>query len=251
VFDNVLAAVIGAVTAIVLSPALHLAMQRSPMRQRYGASVWHCANCGDRLLSVQRFPLVAKMRGMHHCGTCGATVAKDSPWFELVLLVALAAVGGILGLTLALPAYLVFVAALLAISVVDFRLYLIPSRMLYPALFACLVLMIIPAVQQPERYGIALLTMFGSWLFFFIVYMVHPRGLGFGDVRLALLNGFMTGWVAPANAYLGVLLGLLAGALVGSLLMVLRKKSRKDHFPFGPWLALGAVLAVFGPIALG
>jgi leader peptidase (prepilin peptidase)/N-methyltransferase len=245
-----LAGALGVIVAFALSPLLHLSMQRAPMRQRYTASGWHCMNCGCEIEGVQRFPFVAKVSGRLACTTCGQPVFRDTPWFELVLACLLGASGVILGLTSALPAYFVFVAAAFTISVVDLRLYLIPSRMLYPALFACLLLMLIPGVQDPGRYGLALAAMAGSWLFFFIVYFIHPRGLGFGDVRLSALNGFMSGWVAVANAYLAIILGLFAGAIIGVALVALGIKGRKDPMPFGPWLALGAVLAVFGPIAL-
>jgi leader peptidase (prepilin peptidase)/N-methyltransferase len=168
-----------------------------------------------------------------------------------VLVALLSIAGFLIGLELALPAYLVFVASLFAISVVDLRHYLIPNRLLYPALYACLVLMLIPAVQQPGRYGQALAAMVCSWLFFFVVYFINPRGLGFGDVRLSALNGFMTGWLAIGNAFLGILLGVFLGAISSVLLLIFRIRGRKEAIPFGPFLALGAVLAVFGPLAVG
>jgi leader peptidase (prepilin peptidase)/N-methyltransferase len=93
--------------------------------------------------------------------------------------------------------------------------------------------------------------MAGSWLFFFVVWFVNPRGLGFGDVRLAALNGLMTGYVGIGNAVLAIMLGLLFGAVAGISLMALRKKGRREAIPFGPFLALGAYVAVMGPLAFG
>jgi leader peptidase (prepilin peptidase)/N-methyltransferase len=93
--------------------------------------------------------------------------------------------------------------------------------------------------------------MAASWLFFFIVYIVNPKGMGFGDVRLSALNGFMTGWIAIGNAFLGIFLGLFLGAIIGVGLMLFRIKGRKDPIPYGPFLALGALLAIFGPVAAG
>jgi leader peptidase (prepilin peptidase)/N-methyltransferase len=83
------------------------------------------------------------------------------------------------------------------------------------------------------------------------VYFINPRGLGFGDVRLSALNGFMTGWLAIGNAFLGILLGVFLGAISSVLLLIFRIRGRKEAIPFGPFLALGAVLAVFGPLAVG
>lgn len=248
--SHIAAAVIGAFLALAISPLLLLSMQRAAIHVRYLGVALHCMNCGDAFAGRQRIPLLARISGQSRCRTCSKPVSADTPWFEGVLVILLAAAGGALGLGLALPGYLVFVAAVFAISVVDLRHYLIPNRMLYPALFACLGLMILPGIGNPDAYGRALIGMAASWLFFFIVYIVNPKGMGFGDVRLSALIGFMTGWLAVENAFLAILLGLFLAAIIGIFLMAFRIRGRKDPIPYGPFLALGGILAIFGPVVL-
>ena len=72
--------------------------------------------------------------------------------------------------------------------------------------------------------------------------------MGFGDVRLAFILGLFLGWLDPypyGHVFLGLFLGFALGSVVGLALMALRLRTRKDHIPFGPFLAGGTVLAIF------
>jgi leader peptidase (prepilin peptidase)/N-methyltransferase len=88
-----------------------------------------------------------------------------------------------------------------------------------------------------------------------ITHLISPNGLGFGDVKLALLLGLFLGWAA--GGYLDavglVVLGLLFASLLGSLvgIVLLVRRGRGAHYPFGPWLAAGTVAALLAAPALG
>ncbi|MGZ4757122.1 MAG: prepilin peptidase, partial [Acidimicrobiia bacterium] len=77
------------------------------------------------------------------------------------------------------------------------------------------------------------------------IHVISPRGMGFGDVRLSFVLGFALGWLSWGHVYLGLFLGFLLGAVIGSLLIALRLRTRKDHVPFGPFLAAGALVAIY------
>jgi len=177
----------------------------------------------------------------------------DTPWLPVVSSLLFAFVGYRLGWAYALPAYLVFFSALLVITVVDLRWYLIPNRVIYPALLACTTLLAVAAVGEGDirRLGSAFVGMAGAWLFFFIVWVAYPKGMGFGDVRLSALIGLMAGWIGFVYVVEAVLLGLVLGATTGVLLLVLRFRGRRDAIPFGPFLAGGAALAVLYGDAIG
>lgn len=81
-----------------------------------------------------------------------------------------------------------------------------------------------------------------SFAFFFVQWFIYPRGLGYGDVRLSGLLGMALGWLGWAPLVPGVLVGLVLGAVWG-LLWVRRRR----HFPFGPFMMLGAVLGAAFP----
>ncbi len=238
--------VLAAFLGFVLAQWSHVLLHRSPMRMRARRPLLHCRNCGEALLEDRRVPIIAVVRKRNRCHNCDSVLWPDSPKFELVAAVLLGVATWRLGLAWALPAYLLFFSSLLLITVVDYRHYLIPNRVLYPTLFACMGLLAIAAVLEgePERFVSALIGMAGAWFFFFVIWFAYPAGMGFGDVRLCALIGLMAGWLALGNVALSLLLGLLIGAFSGVVLMALRLRGRKDAIPFGPFLAVGATLSI-------
>jgi prepilin signal peptidase PulO-like enzyme (type II secretory pathway) len=88
----------------------------------------------------------------------------------------------------------------------------------------------------------------GSALFLFILALIWPGGMGFGDIKLALFMGAVLG----AAVIVAMFLAFFVGAVVGMVLIASKLKTRKDHIPFGPYLALGSVIAVlYGHAILG
>jgi leader peptidase (prepilin peptidase)/N-methyltransferase len=121
-------------------------------------------------------------------------------------------------------------------------------------MFICLPLLVLAAALQDQWGNLerALIGGAAAWAFFLILHLVSPRGMGFGDVRLSFLLGLLLGWLDLRHVFLGVFFGFLLGSIVGVVLLALRRRGRKDHIPFGPFLAAGAVIAVlFGSSILG
>lgn len=147
----------------------------------------------------------------------------------------------------ALPAYLVFFTSLLAISVIDFDLHIIPNRIVYPTIFVSVPLLAVAAAADGDwtNFRHALLGAALAWLALLVVHLISPAGMGFGDVRLAFVLGLFLGWLSLRHVLTGIFLGFLLGAVIGVGLVALRIRSRKDAVPFGPFLAGGAILAVF------
>lgn len=147
--------------------------------------------------------------------------------------------------------FLVF-SALLAASVVDLRVYRLPDRIVFPSLGATAVLIVVATLAIVRPYGdaveplqhalVGMVTYFGI---LFVFHVIYPAGMGFGDVKLALLMGLALGWVAatgPGAAYL-VMIALFVGCVAGIVfgLAVRFARGRGGAFPFGPALALGTI----------
>ena len=77
-----------------------------------------------------------------------------------------------------------------------------------------------------------------------IIHLVSPRGMGFGDVRLASILGLFLGWLSLGHVALGLFAGFALGALVGGVLILARRAERRQALPFGPFLAAGTVVTV-------
>ena len=102
-------------------------------------------------------------------------------------------------------------------------------------------LLVASVAIDPQRWWVYLAGSVGAAAFMFILVMVWPGGMGPGDIKMALFMGAVLG----AHVIVALFAAFLFGSIAGIYIIVARKGSRKARIPFGPYLALGAVLAVF------
>lgn len=144
------------------------------------------------------------------------------------------------------PAYAVFVASMLLLSVADLDTKLIPNRILGPATLVGAVLLVGGWIFDMDA-GSLLRALLGALAYFFVMYLlaVIARGaLGFGDVKLAFLIGGFAGFISWGSVLVAGIGGFLIGGIVSVALLVSGKFGRKDSIPFGPFMAIGGVIAV-------
>jgi leader peptidase (prepilin peptidase)/N-methyltransferase len=147
-------------------------------------------------------------------------------------------------------AFLVLFTALAALAVIDGEIYRLPDLIVLPTLAASIPIIVIVsvAVDEPDRIRYALVGAAVYFGFLFVAHLISPRGMGFGDVKLAAVMGLYVGWLgtsyveALALVLWAMLLGFLTGTVLGVVLLVARRGSRP--VPFGPFLALGCVAAI-------
>jgi prepilin signal peptidase PulO-like enzyme (type II secretory pathway) len=134
---------------------------------------------------------------------------------------------------------MILVLTLVPVVVIDLEHKLIPDVFVLPAAAAALALAI---AESPDRWWVPVVGALGASLFLLILSLVYPGGMGLGDVKLALLLGAVLGVsVVPALA-----VAFFAGALLGAVLLVrMGASARKMAVPFGPFLAAGALVALW------
>lgn len=168
-------------------------------------------------------------------------------WAVVVLTGALfAALALRLGDTWALPAFLLLAAALVALSVIDLQTHLLPNRIVLPLTVVSIVLLAIAAIAESDGEALfrALASAVVAFLVFTMLHLFSPRAMGFGDVKLVFVLGLYLGWLGAGEVALGLLLGFIYGAVVGLALIATKVRGRKDHVPFGPFLAAGTITAI-------
>jgi leader peptidase (prepilin peptidase)/N-methyltransferase len=145
-----------------------------------------------------------------------------------------------------LPAFLALATGLVALSAIDLEHFLLPNRIVYPLALATLALLTLAAVGDGawDALGRAVLGGVAGMVTLGVLHLASPRSMGFGDVKLAFVLGLALGWLGWGELVLGLFCGFLAGALVGVALIALRRRGRKDHLPFGPFLAFGTLFAL-------
>jgi leader peptidase (prepilin peptidase)/N-methyltransferase len=123
------------------------------------------------------------------------------------------------------------------LSSIDIERRIIPNRIVLPA---AAIVLVANTVVHPSVEWIA--AGLGASLFLFLAVLAYPRGMGMGDVKLALLLGFALGRTVPVGMFAG-----MVAALVPSIVLFARHgaAARKMAIPFAPFLALGGILALF------
>ena len=182
------------------------------------------------------------------CRHCGHRISPRYPLTEIATAILFALAFWKFGVSIRALAYAAFFWVLVVLCVIDFEHKLLPTRVIYPSLVAGWVLLTADALVEgePDRLLDALIGMAIFAGFFFTVAFLVPKGMGMGDVRLALLLGTFLGYLGGAGfVLLGMFASFLTGALIGTVAAAITKGGRKMKIPFGPFLALGTLIAIF------
>lgn len=163
-------------------------------------------------------------------------------WLALAGAAVGALVGGSLGFTPIAAAWVFLAAVGVVLAYVDWQTRLLPTWVIGPSYAVLAALILMAAVADDDLGGLAR-SAYG-WLafggFYFVLWFIYPRGLGYGDVRLSGLLGLALGYLGWGEVVTGIYAGFLIGGVGGALLAALRLFDRK-HFPFGPFMLLGAL----------
>ena len=205
-----------------------------------------CPHCGHPITALENIPLVSWLLLRGRCKGCAAPISLRYPLIEALtgLLFALAAWH--FGFTAAGLGALVFVAALLALTAIDFDTQLLPDDITLPLLWIGLALNAFNVYTDLKSAVIGAMAGYLSlwgvyWLF---KLFTGKEGMGYGDFKLLAALGAWLGWqMLP----LTILLSSLVGAVVGISLMAFARRGRNVPIPFGPYLAAaGAIALVWG-----
>ncbi len=163
-----------------------------------------------------------------------------------------AAVATAVGWEPELAAWLYLVPIGVALAVVDWRTLLLPTAVIAPSYVVVLVLVALAAGIERDlddllRAGLGWLV---AGALYGVLWLLYPRGMGYGDVRLSGVLGMALGQLGWAELLVGVYSGFLLGGVVGGVLSLLHVV-RRSGYPFGPFMLLGAVVGVVtGPAVL-
>ncbi|MET8327127.1 A24 family peptidase [Streptomyces sp. NPDC005181] len=163
-----------------------------------------------------------------------------------------AALAAATGLRPELAVWLLLAPVAVLLATIDRRVHRLPDQLTLP-LAGAVVVLLGGAALLPEHGGSWLPALLGGLAlggFYFLLFLVNPNGMGFGDVKLALSLGVALGWYGWAVVFAGGFAGFVFGAVYGFGLMILRRAGRRTGIPFGPFMIAGALLGMlFGGLA--
>jgi len=223
--------------ALALGSFANVVATRVPLRRSVVRPRSACPQCETELAWHDNVPVLSYLLLRGRCRCCKTRISPLYPAVELVTAGLVA--GCFVAFGLSGKAFLAafFCAVLVVLSAIDLRHRIVPNRLVLPA--AALVLVAHTAIQPSPEWALGAL---GASGFLFVAALAYPAGMGMGDVKLALLLGAMLGRLVGV----GLMLGMVA-ALVPSVVLLARHGSaaRKMGIPFAPFLALGAIVALF------
>jgi leader peptidase (prepilin peptidase) / N-methyltransferase len=231
------AALISFFPALAIGSFLNVVAARLPEKRSIVHPGSACGSCGTPVRWYDNLPLVSYLVLRGRCRSCGVRFGLLYPAVELLTAVLVA--GCFLAFGLSGRAFVAafFCACLVAVSATDIRARIIPNVIVVPA--AVIVVAAMTLLDPSPQW---LLGALGASGFLLAAVIAYPKGMGLGDVKLALLMGAALGWYVPVALMAGMMF-----AMVPSLVLMARHgaAARKMAIPFGPFLALGSVVALF------
>ena len=233
--DAVLLALLGLVVGGLLTMVIDRVPDNLPVL-RPGP---RCPHCEHGLGVGEIVPVVSWVAQRQTCRHCGHRITAAYPAVEVVTAALFVAFGWRYGLQPATFSLLILVSALVALSTVDLYRYRLPDRILFPSLGLAVASIVVVSIVEgvPELIPRALVGAVVYFMLLFVPHLVSPRGMGFGDVKLALLMGLYLGWLFD-DTFIGLrlimyalFLGAVFGVLGGVLLAVVRRVTGRDVLP--------------------
>lgn len=225
---------------------VHLSIMRPPSR---------CPRCLHRIRPHENIPVFSYLVLRGRCSACGERIPVRYPATELITALAFVLVtwhfGGSSYWLWLLPLAVWFTGSLVAISATDLEFKRIPTKVVYVSL-AGAVLLAVPGVlaqHRPGALGVGALSALAVSGGLRVVHELNPKWMGFGDVRLGIVLGFVLGVFGVTFVITGVALAFVYGTVIGLLLIAFGRERFGRAVPFGPYLALGAYTALLsGPL---
>jgi leader peptidase (prepilin peptidase)/N-methyltransferase len=243
------------IVGVVIGSFLNVCIDRLPLRQSLIHLPSHCDSCQHRLSVIELIPLLSYLFLRGRCRYCHARIPLRVPLVEWL--------GGVLfflafwrfGLSIQFGITVFWCCVFLVIIFIDWEQKLILNRVTLPAAIVALVILgfasLFPdslilgnlLLFPEDKPGILSGIIAGAigFVFFLIIFLINPRGMGMGDVKLAGLIGLVTGFPLVIVA---LLIGIFIGGLVAIVLLLLRFKGRKDVIAYGTFLGMGPIVTL-------
>jgi len=234
-----------AILGLAVGSFLNVCIDRLPQNKSIAYPPSHCEACQHKLAAKDLIPVFSYLRLRGRCRYCQASVPQKLMWVELATTVIFALLCWHYGLSAQLGVMAFYACLFIIIFVIDLEHGLILNKVVYPGMVVALLLALYPWPWFSESIGmrIAYAALGGAAGFavFLLIALVSRGGMGWGDVKLAALMGLATGFPL---VFLAIIMAAILGGIVAVALMIAKKRTRRQTIPFGPFLALAAMVTL-------
>jgi len=245
--------VIFTLLGIAIGSFLNVCIDRLPAGKSLVSPPSHCDTCQRRLSPKDLIPVVSYLWLRGHCRYCQAHIPLRPLMVELGSGLLFFLIFWRYGLSAEFAITAFYCCIFVVILFIDWEHKLILNKITYPAAAAALVILAVDfflpgpglfpdLIFLPDTKILSgIIGGAVGFLFFLIVMLIYPRGMGAGDVKMAGLIGLVTGFPLVLIA---LFIGIVTGGLVAIMLLLFKKKGRKDLIPYGTFLAFGPIAAL-------
>ena len=248
VYFDLIVFVFGAVAGSFLNVCIH----RMPREESIVNPPSHCPKCNQRIRWRDNIPLVSWLVLGGKCRHCAAPISPRYLFIELLTASLFLAVWLKYEFLWVSPIYWILVSGLIVATFIDFEHYIIPNEITYGGIVVGLaVSLLCPSLHEAETVGASVLRsltggLTGGVTLLAIAFagekLFKKEAMGMGDVKLIAAIGAFLGWQATLFT---IFASSVIGGVIGVTLVVSSKKGWESRLPYGPYLALGALLWVF------
>jgi len=234
-----------AVLGLEVGSFLNVCIDRLPQNKSVIFPPSHCEACQHKLAAKDLIPVFSYLRLRGRCRYCQAAIPRRLFWVELATALIFALLFWHYGLSLELGVMAFYACLFIIIFVVDLEHGLILNKVVYPGVVVALLLSLYPWHWLSEsiamRAAYAALGGGIGFALFLLIAIASRGGMGWGDVKLAGLIGVATGFPL---IFVAVIIGAILGGIVAVALLLTKKRKRRETIPFGPFLALAAMITL-------
>lgn len=225
---------------LIIGSFLNVVAYRLPRGESLATPASRCPGCDTPIKPYDNVPVLSWLLLRGRCRACGTSIAWRYPLVELTTCVLMALVVVALGADRDAWLGLAFVALLVPVTVIDIDFRIIPNKLMILGTVAAPAIL---ALTDPGALPEHLIAAAAAGGFLLVAAIAYPAGMGMGDVKLAFVMGLFLG----RDVGVAMLVALVAGSVLGAVVIALKgaKDGRKTAIPFGPFLALGSLVALF------
>lgn len=229
---------------IAIGSFLNVCIHRLPLDQSLWSPPSHCPACRQRIRWRDNIPLLSFLWLGGKCRDCKAPISRRYPLVELLNGLGYVLLVWKIGLTWPALVYALLFSALLVVTFIDLQYQIIPNEITFPGMALGILAgtLVLPQGFWSSLTGLLL----GGGLFYLVAVLservLKREGMGGGDIKLIAMIGAFLGW---QNVLLTIFIGALLGSVMGVLLILLAGRGRREPIPFGPFLSVAAMTALF------
>jgi len=234
-----------AILGLVIGSFLNVCIDRLPHNESIVYPPSHCPACQHKLAAKDLIPVFSYLVLRGRCRYCQAPIPKRLFWVELATGVVFALLAWHYGLNPELAVMAFYACLFIIIFVIDLEQGLILNKVVYPAMVVAFLLALYPWPWLNDSMGmrLACAALGGGvgFVIFLLIALISRGGMGWGDVKLAALIGLATGFPMVVVA---IIMAAILGGVVAVALMIAKRKKRRETLPFGPFLAVAAMVTL-------